>query len=174
MARLIARLRELRHSDHRITPQVRAALVGSLYASTQSLVIGALTSTTIAAVVAWATRDAWLAVGAATIGLIGALRIVDVRRPQRASPDPGTAAVRHEIGYRVGALAYSGMLGLFGFLTLTRSDDGVWCNCSQSPPRSAMPPGSQGATPGDRGSRSRNSASRRCRCRRDCWSGSSR
>lgn len=125
MARLIARLRELRHSDHRITPQVRAALVESLYASTQSLVIGALTSTTIATVVAWATRDTWLALGAATIGLIGALRIGDVLRPHRADPDPAAAAMRHEIGYRIGALAYSGMLGLFGFLTLTRSDDGV-------------------------------------------------
>ena len=125
MARLIARLRELRHSDHRITPQVRAALVESLYASTQSLVIGAATSTLIAAVVAWTSRDAWLAAAATTIGLIGVLRIVDVMRPLRAGADLNAATVRHEIGYRVGALAYSGMLGLFGFLALTRSDDGV-------------------------------------------------
>ncbi|MBB6505031.1 diguanylate cyclase (GGDEF)-like protein [Sphingomonas endophytica] len=125
MARLIARLRELRHSDHRITAQVRAVLVESLYASTQSLVIGALTSTTIAAVVAWATHDAWLAAGAVAIGTVGALRIGDALRPRPLVADDAAAAARHEFGYRAGALAYSGLLGLFGFLALTRSGDGV-------------------------------------------------
>jgi diguanylate cyclase (GGDEF)-like protein len=124
MTRLITRLRELRHSDHRITVPVRAVLVGSLYASTQSLVIGALTSTTIAAVVAWTTRDVCLAAGATAIGVVGALRIADALRP-RAIADDDDAAARQEFGYRAGALAYSGLLGLFGFMTLTRSSDGV-------------------------------------------------
>lgn len=122
MARLIVRLKQLRQSDSRITAQVRAVLVESLYASPQSLIIGALTSTMIAAVVAWAANDAWLAGCAGSIGLIGIVRIADT---MRCHPQDAASARRHELQYRLGALAYSGLLGLFGFLTLTRAHDGV-------------------------------------------------
>ncbi|WP_394646580.1 putative bifunctional diguanylate cyclase/phosphodiesterase [uncultured Sphingomonas sp.] len=125
MARLIVRLRELRHSDHLITAQVRAVLVESLYASPGSLVIGALTSTTIAAVVAWSVRDMWLATCAILIGMVGMARIVDALRPHRRDHDQATTVRRHELDYRLGALAYAGLLGLFGFLTLTRTSDGI-------------------------------------------------
>ncbi len=125
MARLIGRLRQLRHSDQLITGQVRAVLVGSLYASPQSLVIGALTSTTIAAVVAWATCDAWLAASAVLIGLVGLKRIADALRGARPEDDGLVQTRRRELDYRLGALAYSGLLGLFGFLTLTRTTDGI-------------------------------------------------
>ncbi|MDR6789979.1 diguanylate cyclase (GGDEF)-like protein [Sphingomonas sp. BE138] len=125
MARLIVRLRDLRHSDHRITAQVRAVLIDSLYASPQSLVIGAVTSTTIAGVVAWAANDLWLAACAVLIGVIGALRIGDALRPLPRDAEAPVSVRRHELEYRLGALAYSGLLGLFGFLTLTRTDDGT-------------------------------------------------
>ncbi|KQN93203.1 hypothetical protein ASE95_07710 [Sphingomonas sp. Leaf231] len=118
-------MKQLRQSDHGITEQVRAVLVESLYASPQSLVIGALTSTTIAGVVAHAAHDAWLAVCAALIGIVGAVRIIDAFRPHRRGGACPAALRRHELEYRFGALAYSGLLGLFGFLTLTRTADGV-------------------------------------------------
>ena len=44
MTGLLFRLRRLRHSDQAIAASVRETLVESLYASPQSLVIGALTS----------------------------------------------------------------------------------------------------------------------------------
>ncbi|MBB3911477.1 putative bifunctional diguanylate cyclase/phosphodiesterase [Sphingomonas desiccabilis] len=129
MARLIVRLKQLRRSDDQITAQVRAVLVESLYASRQSLIIGALTSTAIAAVVSSTSKDAWLIVCAILIGLVGFVRIVDAVRLHRQElaegpRGPGTAG-RHELFYRLGALSYSGLLGLFGLLTLIRTDDGV-------------------------------------------------
>jgi len=129
MARLIHRLRQLRHSDERITAAARATLVESLYASPQSLVIGALTSSVIATVVAVVSRDRWLAVCAVMIGIVGVMRIVDAVRLHRQAAEvkvgAGAAARRQERGYRLGALSYAGLLGLFGLLTLTRTDDGV-------------------------------------------------
>lgn len=129
MARLIVRLKQLRQSDDRITAQVRAVLVESLYASRQSLILGALTSTAIAAVVSLSSKDAWLIVCAILIGVVGLVRIVDAVRLHRqelaeGARGPGTAG-RHELLYRLGALSYSGLLGLFGLLTLVRTDDGV-------------------------------------------------
>ncbi|MBW6527015.1 EAL domain-containing protein [Sphingomonas sp. RHCKR7] len=124
MARLIHRLRQLRHSDERITAAVRATLVESLYASPQSLVIGALTSSVIATVVALVSRDAWLAGCAVMIGLVGVVRIVDAVRLHHQAV-AGAAVRRQERGYRLGALSYAGLLGLFGLLTLTRTDHGV-------------------------------------------------
>lgn len=129
MARLIHRLRQLRHKDERITAAVRATLVESLYASPQSLVIGALTSSVIAAVVAAVSRDRWLAGCAVMIGVVGVMRIVDAvrlhRQGAKAKVGAGAAARRQERGYRLGALSYAGLLGLFGLLTLTRTEDGV-------------------------------------------------
>ncbi|MBY9064729.1 EAL domain-containing protein [Sphingomonas yunnanensis] len=124
MARLIHRLRQLRHSDERITAAVRATLVESLYASPRSLVIGALTSTVIAAVVAAVSRDHWLATCATMIGLVAVVRIADTVRLQRQAM-VGATVRRQERGYRLGALSYAGLLGLFGLLTLTRTADGV-------------------------------------------------
>ncbi|MCC2977055.1 EAL domain-containing protein [Sphingomonas sp. PL-96] len=129
MARLIVRLKNLRHSDHRITAQVRAVLVKSLYASPQSLILGALTSSAIAAVVSAASGDRWLITCAILIGVVGLIRIIDATRLYRqelaeGAKGPGSAG-RHELLYRLGALSFSGLLGLFGLLTLTRTDDGV-------------------------------------------------
>jgi diguanylate cyclase (GGDEF)-like protein len=129
MARLIVRLKHLRHSDHRITAQVRAVLVESLYASPQSLILGALTSGAIAAVVSAASRDRWLIGCAILIGVVGLIRIIDATRLYRQELAEGAkghgSAGRHELLYRLGALSFSGLLGLFGLLTLTRTTDGV-------------------------------------------------
>lgn len=120
MKRLIRRMTHLRHSDDQISARVRAVLVESLYASPRSLIIGALTSSAIAAVVAAVSGDEWLIGCAVLIGLVGAIRIVDALRMR------GSATVRQqERGYRIGALTYAGLLGVFGLLTLTRTDSGV-------------------------------------------------
>ncbi|MDQ1157385.1 diguanylate cyclase (GGDEF)-like protein [Sphingomonas sp. SORGH_AS 950] len=120
MKRIILRMKRLRQADHQISSQVRAVLVDSLYASPRSLVIGALTSSAIAAVVAWYSDDHWLIACAIGIGLVGLGRIIDTLSTR------GSITVREqERGYRLGALSYSALLGLFGLLTLTRTEDGV-------------------------------------------------
>ena len=88
MKRLIRRMKLLRHSDDQISARVRAVLVESLYASPRSLIIGALTSSAIAMVVAAVSGDEWLIGCAVLIGLVGAVRIVDALRMR------GSATVR--------------------------------------------------------------------------------
>ncbi len=136
MTHFITRLRQLRHSDHAVAADVRATLVTSLYASPKSLVIGALTSTGIATVVAVTSGDRWLAGFAVLIGLVAALRIIGIvqRVPDQQAADGfavdrGAAerprAGQWEFYYRIGAFAFSALLGMFGLLTLTRTADGV-------------------------------------------------
>jgi diguanylate cyclase (GGDEF)-like protein len=106
---------------------VRAVLVTSLYASPESLVIGAITSGGIAVIVAAASGDPWLIVCAALIAGVAVARIVGVLRPAAVKVErperPG--AGRWEVYYRLGAFFYAGLLGLFGLLTLSRTEDGV-------------------------------------------------
>lgn len=119
MKRLITRVKRLRQADSQISARVRAVLVESLYASPRSLVIGALTSSAIAGVVAFCSRDEWLILCAVALGLVGLIRIGDALWSRAAS------VPEQERGYRLGALSYATLLGLFGLLTLTRTDDGV-------------------------------------------------
>ncbi len=134
MTHFINRLRQLRHSDQAVAADVRAVLVTSLYASPKSLVIGALSSTGIAGVVAVRSGDPWLAGFAILIGIVAMMRIVGVLRPAPPHRDDcaagqdvadATAPRRWELYYRLGAFAFSALLGLFGLLTLVRTQDGV-------------------------------------------------
>ncbi|WP_322966366.1 putative bifunctional diguanylate cyclase/phosphodiesterase [Sphingomonas fuzhouensis] len=120
MKRIISRMKRLRQADSQISSRVRAVLVESLYASPRSLVIGALTSSAIAAVVAISSGDEGLIVCAIAVGLVGLVRIVDTLWTRRTATVPD-----QERGYRLGALSYAALLGLFGLLTLTRTDNGV-------------------------------------------------
>ena len=119
MKRLITRVMRLRQADSQISSRVRAVLVESLYASPRSLVIGALSSSAIAAVVAICSGDDWLIICAIAVGLVGLIRIGD------ALSSRPTSVPQQERGYRLGALSYATLLGLFGLLTLTRTDNGV-------------------------------------------------
>jgi len=129
MPSLLSRLRRLRHSDQVIATQVRETLVGSLYASPQSLVIGAVASSIIAVTVAAASGDAWLIASAVALTGIAGARIVDALRPARSHYDAGQRSsrqVKHqELVYLAGALSYSLLLGIFSLLTLTNTKDGV-------------------------------------------------
>jgi diguanylate cyclase (GGDEF)-like protein len=124
---LVSRLRQLRRSDQAIAAAVRETLVESLYASPRSLVIGALSSGAITAIVALMSADRLIMACAAAIVLVAAIRIVDAARA-RVEPSVeaiGRKTTRREILYRSGALCYSALLGIFGLLTLVRTDDGV-------------------------------------------------
>ncbi len=81
MSRLISRLRQLHTSDGTIAAHVRETLVESLYASPQSLVIGALTSSAITMTVAAISGNGLMLGVALTIAAVAAIRIIDVMRP---------------------------------------------------------------------------------------------
>ena len=129
MSGLISRLRQLRHSDQAIAASVRATLLESLYASPQSLIIGAITSSGITGIVAYVSGNHWLVVCALAIALVAGIRMIDaLKRPGRAArtrSSKNSWAARQEFIYRSGALGYSALLGTFGLLTLVHSDDGV-------------------------------------------------
>ncbi|MGC5798003.1 putative bifunctional diguanylate cyclase/phosphodiesterase [Sphingomonas sp. NFX23] len=129
MSGLISRLRQLRHSDQAIAASVRATLLESLYASPQSLIIGAITSSGITGIVAYVSGNRWLVVCALAIALVAGIRMIDaLKRPGRAArtrSSKNSWAARQEFIYRSGALVYSALLGTFGLLTLVHSDDGV-------------------------------------------------
>ncbi|MDQ0837344.1 putative bifunctional diguanylate cyclase/phosphodiesterase [Sphingomonas faeni] len=129
MSGLISRLRQLRHSDQAIAASVRATLLESLYASPQSLVIGAITSSGIMAIVAFVSGNRSMIACASAIALVAGFRVVDALRRRRDVPKieraKGRWAKRQELLYRAGALGYSALLGTFGLLTLVHSNDGV-------------------------------------------------
>jgi diguanylate cyclase (GGDEF)-like protein len=129
MSGLISRLRQLRHSDQAIAASVRATLLESLYASPQSLVIGAITSSGIMAIVAFVSGNRSMIACASAIALVAGFRVVDALRRRRDVPQieraKGRWAKRQELLYRAGALGYSALLGTFGLLTLVHSNDGV-------------------------------------------------
>jgi len=129
MSGLISRLRQLRQSDQAIAASVRATLLESLYASPQSLIIGAITSSGITGIVAYVSGNRWLVVCALAIALVAGIRMIDaLKRPGRAArtrSSKNSWAARQEFIYRSGALGYSALLGTFGLLTLVHSDDGV-------------------------------------------------
>ena len=129
MTGLITRLRRLRHSDQAIAASVRETLVESLYASPQSLVIGAVTSSAIVAIVALVSRTPSMLACAVAIAIVASIRVGDAVRPKRhappGSPTTGRWARRQEFIYRAGAVCYSALLGTFGMLTLVNSGNGV-------------------------------------------------
>ncbi|WP_164913368.1 EAL domain-containing protein [Sphingomonas sp. UV9] len=129
MTGLISRLRQLRHSDQAIAAHVRHTLVESLYASPQSLVIGALTSGTITAIVALVGGSRSMVACAVAIVVVAGIRIVDALRLRRSGSTRSTLAGRwanrQEFLYRAGALCFSALLGTFGLLTLVHTNDGV-------------------------------------------------
>ncbi|WP_126174463.1 putative bifunctional diguanylate cyclase/phosphodiesterase [Altericroceibacterium xinjiangense] len=129
MASLISRLRRLRHSDQTIAAHVRRTLVASLYASPQSLIIGALTSSAISGTVALVSGNRMMNMCAIAIAIVAGLRTTDAlrsHRPELESGAPGSVpATRQELVYRAGAVCYSALLGVFGLLTLLYTADGV-------------------------------------------------
>lgn len=122
MTGLISQLRQLRHTDHAIAASVRETLVESLYASPQSLVIGAVSTSAIVAIVALASGSIAILACAFAIILVGGGRIIDVYLPSRrtsgSEPSRTRRGERREVLYRSGALCYSALLGTFGLLTL--------------------------------------------------------
>ena len=124
MPTLLGRVRDLRKVDRGLDAEVRHALIGALYASTGSLVVGALVGVGVAAIVARYAADPWVTLCAALIGLVATLRVASAiayHRQLEAHNDKG--ASRWERIYEVGAWSYSALLGALALLTLLRCHD---------------------------------------------------
>ncbi len=124
MPGLVGRIRNFRRGDRALDEEVKRALVETLYASTSSLIIGAIVGTAVAAIVASQARDPWVTLCAAGIGLVAATRVASAlayHHLLKAADQPG--ASRWERIYELGAWSYSALLGLLAWLVLARHDD---------------------------------------------------
>ena len=105
---------------------VRQSLVETLYASPASLTIGAATGTAVGLVISSLSDGPAIHVVVATLCLVAALRVFSAiffhRQLVRGT---AVASRRWELAYELGAWAYSGLLGLMGFVTLIGSTNSV-------------------------------------------------
>lgn len=114
--------------DSRITSDVLADLVDSLYAPFVSLALGSASAVSLAFAVALYAGLPQLAYCAALIALVTALRAASVlayRRRDPAKYQDLRALARWELVYAMGAYAFSGSLGLLDSVALTATNDAV-------------------------------------------------
>lgn len=120
---LIKQLMQIRRADAELPNEVRAALVESLFAPIASLAIGAINCSIIGMLVAWNLNNQQIMLTSIAILAVGAMRVVSALFYRRAK----NMAFRHvrfwETSYEYGAWAFSGLLGLLCWLTLTQTDN---------------------------------------------------
>ena len=124
MTSIISQLRAIGQIDRAVADEVRRSLIETLFASSTSLGIGAVTGAAVSLALAVSTGDPWLGATAVAISATGAARVahaVFFHDPKGG----GSAGTRSEVLYEVGAWAFSALLGLFTFLTLLRSPDAL-------------------------------------------------
>ncbi|NNC71927.1 MAG: EAL domain-containing protein [Sphingomonadaceae bacterium] len=113
------KLKHLAASETSLARQVRSALVGTLFASPASLIVGALTCSFTAGTIAWASGSFALLLCSIAIHVVGILRVVCYVAYLRAGEDDVRQdKVYWERLYEIGAWLYSSLLGMLAFLTL--------------------------------------------------------
>ncbi|HTK35777.1 MAG TPA: ATP-binding protein [Caulobacteraceae bacterium] len=121
MPTLLGRVRDLRKVDRGLDAEVRQALIGALYASTGSLVVGAVCGVGVAVIVARYAADPWITVCAALISVVATIRVASALAYHRQVKAANhQAASQWERIYELGAWSYSALLGLLSLLTLLR------------------------------------------------------
>ena len=120
---LIKQLMQIRRVDAELPNEVRAALVESLFAPIASLAIGAINCSIIGMLVAWNLNNQQIMLTSVAILAVGAIRVVSALFYRRAK-NMTLGHVRFwEMAYEYGAWAFSGLLGLLCWLTLTQTDN---------------------------------------------------
>ncbi|PPD45381.1 MAG: hypothetical protein CTY15_04735 [Methylocystis sp.] len=112
--------------DPRISGDILAALVDSLYAPYVSLALGSASAVTLSFAVAIFVDLPQLAYCAVLLAVVSALRLVSVIAYQRRDPamnDDFETLARWETIYAVGAYAFSGALGVLNAVALSITDD---------------------------------------------------
>src|SRR5258707_13138214 len=128
LKRTYARSMQLAHSsqdpDQEMSPSIYAGTVDSLFMNPAPMVFGSFGPAIAAAVIANATGDVlgWLCVPLfVVVGLARAFQMY--RYKQRNSPLTVPEAAIWEKQYRLGAIAYGIVLGIWGLTVLLRTDD---------------------------------------------------
>ena len=121
---LIKRLIQTRRADAELPTEIRAALVESLFAPIASLAVGAITCSLIGAAVALRAGDGWIMATSVAIFTIGMVRVASAYLYNRNKQNQNLAATQlWERIYEYGAWAFSGLLGLLCWVTITHTMD---------------------------------------------------
>jgi diguanylate cyclase (GGDEF)-like protein len=121
---LIKKLIETRKADAELATESRAALIESLFAPIVSLVIGAVACSIIGAVVALRVDSPWIMANSVAILAVGMLRIASalLYRKYKRSHQLGAPSLWEHV-YEYGAWAFSALLGLLCWMTITQTTD---------------------------------------------------
>jgi len=121
---LIRKLIETRRADAGLATDIRAALIESLFAPIASLILGAIGCSIIGAAVALRVGDYWLMANSIAIFAVGMLRVVSALLYKKYKKSQQLAATKlWERVYEYGAWAFSALLGLLCWLTITHTTD---------------------------------------------------
>jgi len=116
-------LLQIRRIDANLPIEVRAALVESLFAPITSLIVGAVACSIIGAAVAFRAGDPSLLAVSTTILAVGLIRVISAILYKRYKLIDHGATKFWELVYEYGAWAFSGLLGLLCWLTITHTSD---------------------------------------------------
>ncbi len=121
---LVRKLLQTRKADAELPPEIRAALVESLFAPIASLIVGAVACTIIGAAVAVRAGDASIMLTSIAIFTVGMVRVASAVLYKRGKRSRNVEATQlWERVYEYGAWAFSALLGTLCFLTLDHTDD---------------------------------------------------
>lgn len=121
---LVRKLLQTRRTDAELPPEIRAALVDSLFAPIASLIVGAIACTIIGAAVAIRAEDGTIMATSLAILVVGMVRVASAVLYKRGKRIQDLEATRlWERVYELGAWAFSALLGALCFLTLDHTDD---------------------------------------------------
>jgi diguanylate cyclase (GGDEF)-like protein len=122
---IIKKLIQTRRADSELSPEIRAALIKSLFAPIASLTVGAINGSIIGMAVAWSVGNPAIMANSIAIFAVGMLRVASAvlyKRSKKAADQPGITR-RWERIYEAGAWGFSGLLGLLCWLTLMQTTD---------------------------------------------------
>ena len=121
---LIKKLIETRKTDAELTPEIRAALIESLFAPVVSLVVGAIGCSIIGAAVALRVDSPWIMANSIAILAVGMVRVASALLYKKYKLRNSLAGTKlWERVYEYGAWAFSALLGLLCWLTITQTMD---------------------------------------------------
>lgn len=121
------RLRPPRPSHEKVPLDIYVSTVEALYSDARSLYAGSISASVAALVTWWKSGDWTLLACAVALALIGLARGRDMRgfADQADKPASFAAARRWEVRYIIGSATYVAVLGVWCFLTFTRTSDAV-------------------------------------------------
>lgn len=120
---LIRKLLQTRQADANLPPEIRASLIDALFAPIASLIVGAIACSIIGAAVAFRAGDPSLLAVSTTILAVGLVRVISAILYRRYKLIDHNATKFWELVYEYGAWAFSALLGLLCWLTITHTSD---------------------------------------------------